>query len=465
MANPWIEHVKKFREAHPDMKYKDCLAEAKKSYTPVKKSASAKTPKVKKGGALKLAGQGSCGSGIVLSGAGIADVVYKNKMKKLGVRGMDNLYPGELHAPLLLSDGKLTAAAYVGPGTNVLTRVARGVKGLTMIDELARRHDSLYGLSKTKKDVRRSDEDFLKILKSGVIKDNAYNKKVGDMGIGAKYGAETLTGVKFPSSKELKANDPTNQDLINVILETNKMFGVNSPFMIGKGLRLAGEGLRLSGQGLGEGLKLSGEGILDQLQKMVDWIFGRKKTSSTKPEKEAQDKAKSKCKMMLEKHGIVDKRSFKRWALKNHPDKVSKERENEATELFKAIKNCMEEEQVGQGFFDSLSKGFSLAGDIATGIVKDPVGSAEMIGETFSKKDTWDAIDKHFREDEGFQKALGITTAITDKLEKVLGAIPGVGQISDVVFKGWDKLTGEYKAKPGAKLTNKMRDWGYKADE
>jgi hypothetical protein len=138
---------------------------------------------------------------------------------------------------------------------------------------------------------------------------------------------------------------------------------------------------------------------------------------------------------------------------------------NEATELFKAIKNCMESEQVGQGFFDSLVKGFSLAGDIATGIVKDPVGAAEMIGQTFSKKETWDAIDKHFREDEGFQKALGITTVVTDKLEKVLGSIPGVGQISDVVFKGWDKLTGEYKAPAGAKLTNKMRDWGHKADE
>jgi hypothetical protein len=169
--------------------------------------------------------------------------------------------------------------------------------------------------------------------------------------------------------------------------------------------------------------------------------------------------------MMLEKHGIIDRRSFKRWALKNHPDKVSKDMENEATELFKAIKNCMESEQVGQGFFDSLVKGFSLAGDIASGIVKDPVGAAEMIGETFSKKETWDAIDKHFREDEGFQKALGITTAVTDKLEKVLGAIPGVGQISDVVFKGWNKLTGEYKAPAGAKLTNKMRDWGHKADQ
>ena len=78
--NPWLTHVAKFREKNPNMKYKDCLAEAKKSYTPVKKSATVKT--TKKGGALKLAGAGSCGSGLGLAGSGIADVAYKKAMKK-----------------------------------------------------------------------------------------------------------------------------------------------------------------------------------------------------------------------------------------------------------------------------------------------------------------------------------------------------------------------------------------------
>ena len=47
MANPWLVHVKAFRAKHPDMKYKDILVEARKTYTPISK---------KKGGALKLAG-------------------------------------------------------------------------------------------------------------------------------------------------------------------------------------------------------------------------------------------------------------------------------------------------------------------------------------------------------------------------------------------------------------------------
>lgn len=32
MANKWIEHVKDFKKKNPDMKFKDVLKEAKKSY-------------------------------------------------------------------------------------------------------------------------------------------------------------------------------------------------------------------------------------------------------------------------------------------------------------------------------------------------------------------------------------------------------------------------------------------------
>ena len=33
----WLEHVKKFREANPELSYKDALKEAKKTYTPMRK--------------------------------------------------------------------------------------------------------------------------------------------------------------------------------------------------------------------------------------------------------------------------------------------------------------------------------------------------------------------------------------------------------------------------------------------
>jgi hypothetical protein len=34
--NPWLSHVKKFREKHPNMSYKEALQGARKSYKPMK---------------------------------------------------------------------------------------------------------------------------------------------------------------------------------------------------------------------------------------------------------------------------------------------------------------------------------------------------------------------------------------------------------------------------------------------
>lgn len=31
-TNPWMEHVRKYREEHPEKKYGECLAEAAKTY-------------------------------------------------------------------------------------------------------------------------------------------------------------------------------------------------------------------------------------------------------------------------------------------------------------------------------------------------------------------------------------------------------------------------------------------------
>jgi hypothetical protein len=165
----------------------------------------------------------------VIYGAGFSDSVYKKTLKKFNARGADELYPGEKHAPLLMPDGKYTVGNYIGPGTEAVKRIKRGDRGITPVDNLARRHDAMYSLAKSKKDIRKADEDFLKILKSGVVKDHPYNLKTGELGIASKYALERITGVKFPTNKELKANDNTNQDLIDVILERNnrgKVFGM-----------------------------------------------------------------------------------------------------------------------------------------------------------------------------------------------------------------------------------------------
>ena len=48
MANPWLEHVKKCRAAHPGWSYTKALKECRKTYTPVDGSKSKKSKRSKK---------------------------------------------------------------------------------------------------------------------------------------------------------------------------------------------------------------------------------------------------------------------------------------------------------------------------------------------------------------------------------------------------------------------------------
>jgi len=371
MVSAWIEHVKDFREKNPSVSYKEALKQAKASYSKVLKNSKPSRPK------------SSDSSKPERIGSGIAENVYLASLKKMGVtKGLDKRFKGELHAPLLLEDGTLAVGNYIGPQTEIKKRVARGDKGITGVDELSRRHDALYSLAKSKKDIRDADIDFLNIIKRKAVRDNPMNLKTGKTGIASKFAAESIVGVRFPTNSELSANDPNDPMLLQVVADTDKTFGVTkkgsgarsvsggcgrcasrasvSKKRVGGGLRLSGEGLKLSGEGLKLGKVLnsskpsSGEGILDQLQKMVDWIFGSNKKGA-KQERQQESKpepVKETCKQILEKYGIVDKKTFRKWALKHHPDKQAKDPETQAAanELFAHIKNCMESEQVGQGF-------------------------------------------------------------------------------------------------------------------
>ena len=316
-------------------------------------------------------------------GSGISDVIYKGVMKKAGVKGMERLYPGEKHAPLFTPEG-LVVGNYIGPGTQATKRAYRGDRGITPVDDLAMRHDALYSLAKTKKDIREADEDFLRILKKGVVKDHPMNLKTGELGIASKYVAESRTGVKFPTSKELALNNPNDEKLLNIVRMTDRMYGVQS-----------------------------GKGIIELLQKIINWLFGVKtskvpnysvppraeepRAEEPRPEEppRAQEPIKNKCKELLAKHGIVDKRSFRRWALRNHPDKVSDDMKNEATELFKEVMNCMESEQVGQGLWD-----------IIKGIAKDPVGALVQTFDHFGRSKTWKDIENFVRTDSLSQEVI-----------------------------------------------------------
>ena len=114
-----------------------------------------------------------------------------------------------------------------------------------------------------------------------------------------------------------------------------------APTQKGDGLRLAGEGLKLAG----EGIKLSGSGLFDFVKSIASWLFVAR-SSKGKAEAEAEPEIKETlktCKDILAEHGITDMKSWRRWALKNHPDKGGE------TELFAEVSDCVDRNIKGSG--------------------------------------------------------------------------------------------------------------------
>lgn len=84
----------------------------------------------------------------------------KTKLKEL--RG-DNLLPGETHGLLWVPGKGIERSNFMGPGTDIFTRLVRGDKGKTAIDEISRLHDVEYTLANNSS---RSDEEQLQMARA-----------------------------------------------------------------------------------------------------------------------------------------------------------------------------------------------------------------------------------------------------------------------------------------------------------
>ena len=97
-------------------------------------------------------------------------------------------FPGEKHAVLQTPYG-FTKAEYMGPGTNIDARLARGDGGITSADKASKRHDLRYALAHNIADIRRADVQMLtEVAKSN---DTPFNKSLANVGIGGKIALET----------------------------------------------------------------------------------------------------------------------------------------------------------------------------------------------------------------------------------------------------------------------------------
>lgn len=71
-------------------------------------------------------------------------------------------FPGEMHVPLALPNGKTGQANFMGPGTKVLQRIERGDPPRTEVDKISRAHDLRYTLAQSMEDIREADNKMIR---------------------------------------------------------------------------------------------------------------------------------------------------------------------------------------------------------------------------------------------------------------------------------------------------------------
>ena len=110
------------------------------------------------------------------------------------------LKDGEKHA--IIYDPikkKYTAANYIGPGTDLITRLKRGDQPITKADKVAMSHDISYSLSKDVNGIKAADEKMVTKLKSlrKNKEDSAFNTKPAQLGIQANQVLAKILPTKY----------------------------------------------------------------------------------------------------------------------------------------------------------------------------------------------------------------------------------------------------------------------------
>lgn len=90
--------------------------------------------------------------------------IIKSVGKIISGKIQSDLLPGENHGILQLPDGSFARGQYLGPGTNVITRLKRGDLGRTPVDQISKIHDIRYSLATNPQDVRNADNEMIQAI-------------------------------------------------------------------------------------------------------------------------------------------------------------------------------------------------------------------------------------------------------------------------------------------------------------
>jgi hypothetical protein len=108
------------------------------------------------------------------------------------ISSKSQLFEGEKHIPLIMPDGSIQIANWVGPGTQVVKRLKKGDRGKTATDYVAMRHDLDYSIAQNLDDIRQADQRMINKLNQIQAQngDNKLNILAGKKAIQSKVYLE-----------------------------------------------------------------------------------------------------------------------------------------------------------------------------------------------------------------------------------------------------------------------------------
>ena len=121
-------------------------------------------------------------------------------------------YPGERHAILQLKDGIAGRANFMGPGTAIVERIARGDPPRTYADKVSEAHDIRMSFAKGPADVAAADKRMIDALSRGQAQnlDSKFNLALGKYPIMAKAAAEKYGVIPFGKLHSFGEHDPND---------------------------------------------------------------------------------------------------------------------------------------------------------------------------------------------------------------------------------------------------------------
>ena len=134
----------------------------------------------------------------------------------------------ELHAPLWVN-GRLRKASFMGPGTDLITRLRQGSQPISGADKVSKAHDLRYTLANGNAALeRKADEIMIAKLKDPKV-DNRFNRMMGSVPIRAKVALENK-GL-FPKGHMSKGPELSalDKELVETNLDQLAMEGFGKP--------------------------------------------------------------------------------------------------------------------------------------------------------------------------------------------------------------------------------------------